>query len=385
MFLVFHRQGIFLMKRLVMKYVLAGRTYEIKDLDPTLDAMFAQLHAAYLGPTPLPWDQFKAVAAAFLAGSPPRSSQHNDYFDNFTIIWNQLLSNGRYDDAEMLWQMALAPALETERQNPDHEIHKGTAYYFWAITAILRGDIDKGYALMHQAVEEDIATTGQHFSDTPAYALATLNWGKQDQAFRQWVMAQAQFLNDKQTHYSRLYGRSFTLEDFRQRFLASYPNNEQVFLFVYTIARLMRLGSVPEYTVQSRFAGQLFMNILFDILLTIEAALRAKNPAANSFIDHAEYLSQRAGIPITNAKLRELNQSFNADFDSTILSLLDGNFVFSDGSTLTRMQSDIAIAYGMRNRAAHDLTPTPVMWQRFHEIMQVLLNVLFMTIDFTYP
>jgi hypothetical protein len=101
-----------------MKYVLAGRTYEIKDLDPTLDAMFAQLHAAYLGPTPLPWDQFKAVAAAFLAGSPPRSSQHNDYFDNFTIIWNQLLSNGRYDDAEMLWQMALAPRWKQSDRTP---------------------------------------------------------------------------------------------------------------------------------------------------------------------------------------------------------------------------------------------------------------------------
>jgi hypothetical protein len=324
------------------------------------------------------------VAAQFLARTPGRSEQHDAYFSNFTLVWNQLLASGRFDEAETLWQMALDPALRAEKQNPGHEIHKGTPYYFWGMTAILRGDIDKGYALMHQAVEEDVATTQTQIPDTPAYALATLNWMKQDQAFRQWVLAQAQFLNEKQNNYSALYSRSFTLEDFRQRFLSSPPSTENVFLFAYTIARLMRLGNAPQHTVQSRFAGQLFMSLFSDMLLTIEAALKSKNPTGRSFIDQAEYLSQKAGDPISNARLRELNSILIADFDTTLTALLDGSFNFPDRTNISRLQSDIAIAYGLRNRAAHDVFPTPTMWHRFQEIMQILLNVMFMTADYVY-
>lgn len=368
-----------------MRYVLAGRTYEINNLDASLNTLFTELHAAYLGPRPVPWEQFEEAAAQFLAKTPARSDQHDAFFGNFTIVWNHLLSSGRFDEAETLWEMALAPALQAEKQSPGHEIHKGTAYYFWAMTAILRGDIDKGYALMHQAVEEDVATMKTQFPDTPAYALATLNWVKQDQAFRHWVLAQAKFLEEKQKQYSALYSRSFTLEDFRQRFLASPPSTEKVFLFAYTIARLMRLGNAPKHTVQSRFAGQLFMNLFFDVLLTTEAVLKAKNAAGKSFIDHAEYLSQQAGNPISKARLRALQSSFKDDFDSTLTSLLDGTFVFLDRTCLSRMQADIAIAYGLRNKAAHDVTPTPTIGHRFPEIMQILLNVLFMTVDFAYP
>lgn len=367
-----------------MRYVLAGRTYQIRSLAPLLDTLFTQLHAAYLGPVSFPWEQFKQEAAQFLAKTPVRSELHDAYFSNFTLVWNQLLAIGRFDEAETLWEMALAPALEVEKQNPGHEIHKGTPYYFWGITAILRGDIDKGYALMHQAVEEDVATTQMQIPDTPAYALATLNWTKQDQAFRQWVLAQAQFLKEKQNNYSALYARPFTLDDFRQRFLSSPPSTEIVFLFVYTIARLMRLGNAPHHTVQSHFAGQLFMSLFSDMLVTIEAALKSRNPPGRSFIDQAEFLSQKAGDPISNARLRELNGIFITDFDATLTALLDDTFNFLDQTKLSRLQSEIAVAYGLRNRAAHDVSPTPIMWHRFPEIMQILLNVMFATVDYVY-
>jgi|SRR5918996_1351579 hypothetical protein len=35
-------------------------------------------------------------------------------------------------------------------------IHKGSAYYFWAVTCILKEDLEKGFLLMHQALEEDM-------------------------------------------------------------------------------------------------------------------------------------------------------------------------------------------------------------------------------------
>ncbi len=367
-----------------MRYFLSGRTYQISSLSPPLDLLFTQLHAAYLGPTPFNWEEFRQTAAQFLANTPSRSGLHDAYFGNFTLVWNQLLTGRNFDEAETLWEMALAPALDVEKQHPGHEIHKGTPYYFWGMTAILRGDIDKGYALMHQAVEEDVATTHTLIPDTPAYALATLNWVKQDQAFRQWVVSQALFLNKKQNTYSSVYSRPFTLEDFRKRFLSSPPTTENVFLFVYIVARLMRLGNAPAYTVRSRFAGQLFMSLFSDMLVTIEAALKSKNPAGRSFIDHAAYLSEKAGSPISIDRLKEANGLFNADFDATLTALLNGTFAFPDQTTLSKLGSEIVIAYGLRNKAAHDIFATPAMWKRFSEIMQSLFNVLFAMVDYVY-
>jgi hypothetical protein len=347
--------------------------------------LFTQLHAACLAPTPFQWEEFKQTATKFLANTPPRSKLHDAYFGNFTLVWNHLLASGKFDEAETLWEMALAPALEVEKHQPGQEIHKGTPYYFWGMTAILRGDMDKGYALMHQAVEEDVLTTHTPIPNTPAYAFATLNWDDPDQAFGQWVFSQAKFLNEKQNRYSAIYSRPFTLEDFRKRFLSAPPSTENVFLFAYTVARLMRLGNAPEQTVRSRFAGQLFMSLFSDMLVIIEVALKSKNPKkGGSFIHQAKYLSQKAGAPISVDRLKELNGIFNSDFNATLTALLDGSFTFPDKTTLSKLQSEIAVAYGLRNRAAHDISPTPVMWERFSEIVQSLFNVLFAMVDYVY-
>jgi hypothetical protein len=367
-----------------MKYILQGRSYEINDLYPPLNKLFPELHAAYLGASPFVWSDLHYPAIEFLQASQIRSRDHNQYFNNFTHVWNHLLATGRYDEAEALWEMALQPALEVELKNPDHQIHKGTAYYYWAITAILRGDIDKGYALMHQAVEEDIATEKQAFPDTPAYALATLNWVKQDQAFRQFVVSQANYLNGFRNTYIARYRRTFSLEDLRVRFLASPPSTELVFLFAYTIARLMRLGTAPTYTVQSRFSAELSLNILFDIVLTIESAIRVKNPAGANFIDHAEFLLQRSDHPLSRDRLRDLNAAFNTNFDNTLMLLITGGFIFSDRSNPIGMQVDVAIAYGIRNRGAHDPSPATTLSARFPAVVQALFNTLFMAIDFLY-
>jgi hypothetical protein len=178
------------------------------------------------------------------------------------------------------------------------------------MTALQRGDLDKGYTLAHQAVEEDALTLTQPVPDTPALALATLNYAKADQAFRGWVVDQARFLNELQNYYSSIYSRTFTLEDFRTRFLLKPPTVEAVFLLAFALARLMRLTKLPEHALKSRFAGQLEGNILFDLTLVIDAAMKAKNPTAWRFIDHAEYLTYSAKDPLPKHALQQVNASF---------------------------------------------------------------------------
>lgn len=367
-----------------IRFILGGRTLTLNALEASLDLAFIDLYAAYFGAPPFNWNQLNQAAGVFLKNTPNRNFAHNLYFNNFSIIWNNFLGTGNFDEAERIWQMALGPVLEFESRNLGREAHKGTAYYYWGITAILRGDIDKGYTLIHQAVEEDILTTGNQFPDTPAFAFANLNYAKQDQAFRQWVVQQAQYLNVRLSNYSTQYARNFSIETLRIRFLNSPPSTDIVFLFTFAIARLMRLSSTPAYTLQSRFSGQLLINIFFDITLTIETAVKAKNPDGNSFIDHAKFISKKVNNPLTINQLKSINREFLSNFDGTLKATIDGLFVLPDKTPLSRIQSDIAVAYGIRNRGGHDVSSSPTVWKEFGKIEQSLLNVLFMTVDFAY-
>ncbi len=367
-----------------LRFVLNGRTFKLYSTTIDLDQAFIDLHAAYFGVMPFNFDRLDFAVNSFLKETPDRDTLHNKYFNNFTIIWRNFLNSGNFDEAEKIWQIALQPVLNFESDNTDRKVHKGTAYYYWGMTAIIKGDIDKGYSLVHQAVEEDIATTKNKFPDTPAYALANLNNVKFDQAFKQWVDLQAQYLNIKVENYSNSYSREFHLDDFRERFLNSPPSTDMVFLFVFTIARLMRLSSTPTYILQSRFSGQLLINLFFDITLTIEVAVKSKNPSGRSFIDHAKYLTQKVSNPLTKNKLKEINNSFNTHFDTTLKEVLDETFVFKDGTKINKIQSEIALAYGIRNKGGHDVSSSPTVWKEFIQIEQILLNVLFMAIDYTY-
>jgi tetratricopeptide (TPR) repeat protein len=366
------------------RFIIGGKTIDIASLAENLDQAFIALHEAYFGSSALDWANFEASAIQFFNANPKPSMLHDGYFNNFTIIWNSFLSAGNFDEAERIWDKALDPVLNWEKANPAERIHKATAYYFWAMTALQRGDIDKGYVLAHQAVEEDVLTSGQPVPDTPALALATLNYAKADQAFRDWVVAQARLLNDLQNHYSDLYGRPFTLEDFRSRFLSQPPSIDVVFLFAFAMARLMRLSRLPQYTLASRFAGQLEASILFDLTLVIDAAIKAKNPAKWRFIDHAKFLTSSAKEPITLKSLQYINSKFHSDFQGTLEAAVAGNIIMSDGSVLSRLQCDVAAVYGLRNRGAHDVSSVPAIWNHFLEIEQILLNVLFMTVDYLY-
>lgn len=71
--------------------------------------------------------------------------------------------------AELVWERVLQPALAWEHAHPGQFVHKGTPYYFWAMTAILGRDMDRGYLAIHRALEEDIRTHRQARPRGPSF------------------------------------------------------------------------------------------------------------------------------------------------------------------------------------------------------------------------
>ena len=52
--------------------------------------------------------------------------------------------------------------------------------------------------------------------------------------------------------------------------------------------------------------------------------------------------------------------------------------------TLNRLQCDVAISYGIRNRGAHDVGTAAAIWTNFGSVQRAILRVLCATIDYLY-
>lgn len=368
------------------RLLIGGRTIEIYDLGQDMNRAFAGLHSAHLGRPVFVWQDFGDEAIQLFNSHPNAWDIHDQYFTNFTVIWQELLAAGSFDAAEKTWEMALEPAFTWEGYNVGQRIHKGTPLYYWAVTALLRGDLDKGYCLMHQAVEEDIASNGAPaYRNCPGFALISLDYAKQDQAFRNWVMGQAVFLDGHLQQYNTAYGRALTLDQVRTRFFQVPPSDDALFLFAYVVARLQQISRIPVHSVQNPFAGQIEINAVFDLVLVIDTAIKPKRGGGRArFIDLAEYVLSRSPRPLTRNQLGELNQSFINDFDRTVDALLNGTFTLPCGALVSDFQRDIALAYGMRNRGGHDVVPSVIVQRRFSAVQQALFNALFGTVEYLY-
>ncbi|MCU1334905.1 MAG: hypothetical protein JWO19_486 [Bryobacterales bacterium] len=360
-----------------------GERAIISVLGAPLEPLFERFYADYFAGRPLPWDEIAVAARDYFDQQVGAFGAHDDYFNNFITLWQRMIVAQLYVEGESVWEQALKPALDWEQAHPGQRLHKGTPYYFWAMTVIMRRDMDRGYLLGHKAFQEDVDSSGQATPDTPGYALVSLNHENLNQAFRAWVVAQAHYLDQRLTDYKSIHGGTLTLADVRQKFLTNPPTIDTLFLFTYTLARLMNITDAPDHTRTNAFAGQLEINILFDLTLVIDAATKKKDNQ-RYFSDHAAYILAQVGHPLTvQPELGQINGFFINDFDGTLRAALDGTLTLP-GKALDRLQCDVALAYGIRNFAAHNTGTAPTIYNRFQEVQQALFRVFFVTIEHLY-
>lgn len=308
---------------------------------------------------------------------------HNRYFESFTPRWRQALQEEHFKEAERLWDCALGKVYEFECQH-GKKIHKGTAYYFWGVTCILNDELEKGFLLMHQALEEDIETAGGENRDSPAYCFVTLDYEKQDQAFRQKIKELAKFVDDRINNYRNARSTALTLSDFKSKFLGEHNLQAVVFLFVFQLFHLKKvLTEIDKRLTQNTFSSLLLARAIFSICLVIDNALQEKTKQ-RYFRNHLEFLSKKSLLSFDTNMLTEINKAFDSSFSNTLKELLDSQYQFSDGTMPTRIEEDFAIAYSLRNFGAHRIEDQSIVYRRFQQISQRLLNTLFFSIEKLY-
>ncbi|MBZ5529572.1 MAG: hypothetical protein LAN71_16955 [Acidobacteriia bacterium] len=356
----------------------------------TLDQVFHNLNECYfLGKQKLLFDIFheeirKAANAYFCPGQS--HADHDAFFGRFTTIWLDLVRKRRYFEAIRVWNIALQLAFEWERNNGPHVIHKGTPYYFLGVTALLNNELENGFLLMHQALEEDKRALSSQTPPTPAYFFATLDYAKQGQFFRPKVEEISRYLSERIDVYSGERNGSLTIDQFKKKFLECTNLEEEVFLLVFLLFELKKLiVDTGAQLKQNVFSSLIHTKVLFDSCLVVEKAIEFKNPHSKTgaklyFSDEIKFLSQKSSSSIGDATVAKLNLDFKADFSKTIGDIIGSKYTLP----MSDIESDFSIAYGIRNFAAHRIEDQPVLYKNMEEIVQRLLNVLFFTVEKLY-
>ena len=369
---------------------LAGGDVTTLTLGQPMDGAFDRLYAAFFEKEVRSVDdEFRAATFQYFdryINDVNAPAAHDHYFICFTPIWNAFMSSRRLDVAERVWELAFEPVQQWERAHPGELIDKGTLFYFWGSTTLLRGNLDRGYLLIHQSVEEDSRTSGEQIPLTPSYAVVSLDYEKPDQAFQFWPVEQASFLEVFVHDYVTTYHRPLTIDDVKRKFLNKPPNYDAIFQLTFTLARLHGISGLPDQAKRNLFAGQIEMNLLFDLLLVIEVAIRHANPVKKDktyFSEQAKFLLQSAGHPLHQRDFDGVHAQFDANFGAAIRDALDGTLK-SKWVTLDPLQSDVHLAYELRNHGAHQIETVPIIWEDFDRVQRAVFRCLCATIDFLY-
>jgi len=366
-------------------YEVGEQKFRMKSFGDAINQRFVDLSEFFLANKTFNSSAFCRDANSYFTNHTGDWAAHDSFFEGFTPIWRVLLGTGRLLHAYQVWELAVECATEWERANPTQRIHKGTPYYFWGMTAVLGGDLDRGFLLMHQALSEDVQLTGLQVPNTPAAAFATLDYQKQDQAFRFKVQEIAEFLDSALGIYRETRNCALTIEELRGKLLQSADLLTAAFNFVFILFRLhMLLKKVESVVRKNEFAALLETNLLFNLCLVIDATIHNKNTGKWQFIDHAEFLSVASGLSIRHPQLGEINNAFKNDFPLMVGKLLSGKFALKNGQALSETGIDLALAYGFRNFGAHKVEGFPIVYQKFEEIAQRLMNVLFLALECLY-
>jgi hypothetical protein len=393
------------LERLGKHWSTGLRTVHIRGVDiatytlgQPMDDAFDRLYAAFFGKGLQSVDDEFRVAAfqyfdSYINNNVHSPAAHDHYFICLTPIWNALLASGRLGMAERLWELAFEPVQQWEQAHPGELIDKGTLCYFWGGTALLSGNLDRGYLLIHQSVEEDSRTSRQQNPLTPSYAIVSLDDEKPDQAFRHWVIEQATFLEGFVRDYATTHHRSLTIDDVKRKFLKQPPNYDAIFLLTFTVARLHGISGLPDQAKRNPFAAQIQLNLLFDLLLVIEVAIRNVNPVKVKkgkngkisnlmFYDQALFLLRSAGHP-HEKNVGDVRHQFENNFQAAIQDALDGTLK-ANSVVLDRLQCDVHLSYELRNRGAHEIETVPAIWNNFDRVQRAVFRSFCATVDFLY-
>lgn len=358
-----------------------GMQFTIKDLKDEMNQQFVNLYSNYYLKQNFNQEEFINKAHVFFNENKNNFVAHDSFFNNFTILTEHFLKDGKLFEVEKIWRFALDIAYKWEQENSGNRIHKGSPYHFLGVTYLFFKDYVSGFLLIHQALEEDKKTQNKDHPYTPGYYFVTLNYDKS--VYGQELLKNiADYLNSKISEYKKDRSCSLTIDEFKKKFLEHEKNIDIVFSFVYLLFNLNKLETgIRREFIKNDFASLLEVGLILDLCMIIDSVIKVKD-SKKYFNEHFDFLRNKKLLSVdSNKAANEVNKQFNIAPEQALRSLLDEKFFFLDNTKPTMADGDFLITYCLRNYSAHNIESQKIIYERFFEIVQRILNALFFTVE----
>ncbi|MGD0177824.1 MAG: hypothetical protein ABSC50_13475 [Candidatus Bathyarchaeia archaeon] len=315
------------------------------------------------------------------------------FFGSFTRIWDTLLSQKKIPQAIEHWIGVLQRVRDWETRS-NKTVHKGTPYCFLGATYIFAGDYDLGLRYLYDAIEEDkrtSATLGRtdSYKGAPAYMLASLVDDPRNFLYQPVVFPARKRIEGFLDTYRGKSGSSMQMAGFGRKFLQETSLEFQKLYFVYVLLEIIKHESAWNSATPNDFANMKNRDVLFDLCLVIDGVLRERFPPA-SFISYGIYnlCNSKGWLNTGDRNPSDLNGNLNPMITGrpppspqlVVPALLDLTLRYR-GSPVRLEMSWLLLAWHLRNYAAHELIPQQVLVQRYEEIVQALMNALFISVE----
>lgn len=332
------------------------------------------------------WSIFERAAFKYFDANSKDFRAHAKFFEYFTPQWRQFCSVGRYNEGANLWAKAIEVARKWEKKPGGRHIHKGTPFYFWGGTELLKGDIDMGFVLIHEAYNEDVLAEsfGAQSADAlPAGCFVLLKHEVQEQYWGQLVQELAEFLEARISTYNRNCGRSLGLEQFKAQFLQIKEYREAAFFFIYSLWKFKRHFDTNSDFINSSFSILMQLDAALNLYVVLEAILKeyygnkkSLHPLIIDFSKAHHLDVHRCATGSKLSRIDSLKKLFEKDPDAIISKTLSCSI-----PDHTMVQVALSVAPLLRNAAAHSVRSYAALHGQASMLLQTTLTAIFAAID----
>ncbi len=137
----------------------------------------------------------------------------------------------------------------------------------------------------------------------------------------------------------------------------------------------------------TQFAVRLFSQIELDVCLAVEGAIATalNAPPHQTLARLIQAYPKGYGVDLARADTDKLLGAFDAaTFDATLGDVLEGRMTTTTGRVLGDRESDLAVVYGIRNKAAHRLERPAAAAEEFNRVLPRLFFAVFAAIEAFY-
>lgn len=277
-------------------------------------------------------------------------------------------------------------------------IHKGTPYYFLALSYAILNDWDSAFVFVFNAIEEDKkanlnTTSPQAYQTSPAYRYATLV-NRKDNAFYSFIEIMKKWLRKKIQNFNKKFGTNLRYSDVESKFLHQIQLEETVFLFVYQIQYLISQNYVRTKKLRQNDFSQLRnLNTIFNLCLIVDKLFEYRylgfpkhkrdSIARNiyNFFDEFRLLGNENNAGDLKGSFTSAGFNIERTPNYTIRRLLARRMtIIYNGYPISSEMKSLLLVWSLRNYGGHNVKAQKVLVTKYEKIIEQIMFALFLAL-----